>query len=169
MSRKDLRTAVIHYLEERSYKYLGFLGGGGFADVIAVTDPTDREVAVKIIQGNDIWSIEDQHWPLLRHPNVLEVYDVLSVEELNVKLYVMPLLPLTLDDILKNKEFRKNPLSLNRIKKWSLQILSGLEYLHSNGFAHMDLKTDNILIDNEDNAILADFSGLNVTTHPIDR
>lgn len=165
MSRQRLTKAVIQFFENKNYKYTKFLGSGGFADIIAVLDPTGREVAVKIVQEQDVWHIEDQYWPRLKHQHLLEVFEVITVEELNV----MPVLPRTLDDIVKSKKFRKNPESFKRIKKWIFQILLAIEHLHSNGLVHLDIKSDNILIDNEDNAVLADFTGLNFAKDPIQR
>lgn len=169
MSREGLTKAVIRFLENRDFKFSKFLGSGGFADIIAVVDPTGREVAVKIVEREDIWAVEDQYWPRLRHPHIIEVYDVMTVKKLGVKLYIMPVLPRALCDIVESKKFRNDPDSFRRIKKWSLQILSALEHLHTRGLAHLDLKSDNIMIDNEDNAVLVDFSGLNFTKDPVDR
>lgn len=167
MSRQ--RKAVIRNLENRGYKFLKLLGKGSFADVIAVRDPSGKDVAVKIVQTEDIWAVEDQFWPTLQHPHILQVYDVITVQELDVKLYTMPILSKGLDDIVESKEFKKDPNSFNRIKKWMLQTLSAIQFLHQNGFTHLDIKTDNIMIDSEDNAVLADFSGLNFTKDPVER
>lgn len=71
--------------------------------------------------------------------------------------------------IVGSKEFRHDSDSFRRIKKWNLQILSVVEFLHSNSLEHLDIKSNNVLIDSEDNAILADFTGLNFTKDPIDR
>lgn len=43
------------------------------------------------------------------------------------------------------------------VKIYSLQILLGLEYLHSQGIVHRDLKCANILIDNDGTCKLSDF------------
>ena len=169
MSRKRIVKAVVRYLEERNYQFLCFLGSGGFADVISVLNPAGRKVAVKIMEKTHIWAIEDEYWPTLQHPNILPVIDVMTIEQLNVRLYFMPLLPNSLDEIIRSVRFRNDPNSFNRLKKWLLQILAAIEHLHSRHLCHLDIKSDNILIDDKDNAVLADFSGLNFTIFPINR
>lgn len=169
MSRKQLKKAVIRYLEERDYKFLQDLGTGGFTDVIAVLTPDKQKEAIKIVQKKKIWPIEDQYWPTLHHPNLVQLKNVMNIEELDIKLYFMPLLPKALDDMVCSKEFRKDPNSFSRVKKWLLQILSAIQFLHDNGLCHLDIKSDNVLIDDEDNALLADFSRLNFTKEPINR
>ena len=37
------------------------------------------------------------------------------------------------------------------------KVLQGLKYIHENGFCHLDLKLDNILVDNMGNPKIADF------------
>lgn len=49
------------------------------------------------------------------------------------------------------------PLNLSLTKKFIKQILLGLDYIHSMGIVHRDLKCANILIDLEGNIRLADF------------
>lgn len=48
-------------------------------------------------------------------------------------------------------------ISLRKILKYSIDILSGLMHIHSNGLIHFDIKSDNILISDNDTALIADF------------
>lgn len=64
----------------------------------------------------------------------------------------------SLQDILQ----RRN-LTVREIVKYSLEILSGLYYIHQKNMLHCDVKPSNILIDNRGVAVLADFgSSINV-------
>ncbi len=51
-----------------------------------------------------------------------------------------------------------NHLKLRIIKKWALQILDGLDFLHKNHIIHRDLKSDNIFIKSDTgNIFIGDF------------
>lgn len=51
----------------------------------------------------------------------------------------------------------REPLSLSEIKCIVQQLLSALAYMHENWVIHRDLKTPNILINNDGRACLCDF------------
>ncbi len=46
---------------------------------------------------------------------------------------------------------------LNFLQKTAIEVLKGLNTLHQNGKIHRDLKPDNILLDEKNNARLTDF------------
>jgi serine/threonine protein kinase len=48
-------------------------------------------------------------------------------------------------------------LTIREIIRYSVQFLSGLHHIHSKGLIHFDVKPDNILISDSDEALLSDF------------
>ena len=64
----------------------------------------------------------------------------------------------SLQDILQERN-----LTVREIVKYSLEILSGLYYIHKKNILHCDIKPSNILIDDYGCAVLADFgSAINI-------
>ncbi len=59
-------------------------------------------------------------------------------------------------------------LSESIIRKYTIQILEGLEYLHSHNIIHSDLKGANILVDRDGTCKLTDFGGAKIVKEEID-
>ncbi len=87
----------------------------------------------------------------VQHPNICEIQWASEGKE---KIYLsMPFYPKgSLGSILKNKT-----LTVKEIIKISLDILTGLHYIHSKGLVHLDIKPSNVLINNNNKAVITDF------------
>jgi eukaryotic-like serine/threonine-protein kinase len=48
-------------------------------------------------------------------------------------------------------------LSIREVVRYSIQFLSGLNHIHTKGLLHFDVKPDNILLSNSNEALLSDF------------
>lgn len=86
-----------------------------------------------------------------KHSNIVEIQYASQDDE-----YIYLAMPYykkgSLNSIAKNRF-----LSLREIIKYSLDLLSGVNYIHSKGLLHLDIKPSNILLDATGRAVLADF------------
>ena len=90
----------------------------------------------------------------LKHPNLLEYISVWHEEAKNKVVVITELLQG--GNLREHRKYQKR-LKIKLIKKWIKQILSALDYLHSNGYIHHDIKGQNILVDrNSGNLKLGD-------------
>ena len=143
------------------YRVLDHLGSGGMATVYRVYDERlEREVALKLLtpkaSGNSPikrFCREFQTVNRLRHPNVIELYDI---EELagGGYFFTMQLLESqTLDDELR----REGSISPQRAREITRQIALALTQLHETNIIHRDLKPSNIIFAADGRAVLTDF------------
>ena len=97
------------------------------------------------------------------HPNILSLYQILNDNEKDKTYLIMELAePLvTINEetgiFILNNKFDNNKYDEKLIKKWILEIASGLKFLHENNIAHCDIKSDNILLGKDGKLKLSDF------------
>ncbi|XP_049730926.1 serine/threonine-protein kinase SIK1 [Elephas maximus indicus] len=136
------------------------LGKGNFAVVkLARHRVTKTQVAIKIIDKTrlDPSNLEKiyrevQIMKLLNHPHIIKLYQVMETKDM---LYIVT-------EFAKNGEMfdyltSNGHLSEEEARKKFWQILSAVEYCHGHHIVHRDLKTENLLLDNNMDIKLADF------------
>lgn len=149
------------------YELLEKIGEGGMGIVYkAKCTLLNRFVAVKILKAE----LNDNETFILRfkreansiaglsHQNIVNIYDIGS--EKNINFIVMEYINgKTLKQIIKEnkKPFLKNTLDI------AIQIAEALQYAHENNIIHRDIKSDNILITENNVAKLTDFGIAKVT------
>jgi serine/threonine protein kinase/DNA-binding XRE family transcriptional regulator len=151
----------------RGYHLGERIGSGGYGVVYRAAQMTvKREVAVKIILPKFAdrpefirrFEAEAQLVARLEHPHIVPLYDYWR--EPGVAYLVMRLLRGgSLTPYLKD-----GPLAPERVLPWLEQICAGLHAAHQAGVIHRDIKPANILLDEANNAYLADFGIAKITT-----
>lgn len=151
----------------RGYELKAQIGAGGFGAVYSAYQPAiKREVAVKVILPDYAnkaefireFESEAQLVARLEHPNIVPLYDFWR-EPGGAYLVMRWLRGGSLRAALTASSF--TPQSVARLLE---QIASGLAVAHRKGIVHRDIKPDNILLDEDRNAYLADFGIAKITS-----
>jgi len=145
-------TALLRLPELAKYELLEEVGHGGMATVYRARDRRlGREVAIKLIHRHlrdsseviERFSREATAVAKLKHPNIVEVYDVSDVDEVERYLVVELVRGMTLRERLR----RQGPLPPEVAAALVLEIGGGLEHAHRQGVVHRDVKPENVLIE----------------------
>jgi serine/threonine protein kinase len=133
-------------------------GEGMNSIVFRAYDPyLTREIAVKEIGkaqfGNDfdVYCTEARTMDDLADPNIVPIKYVCETTD-----HVALALPFYASGSLK-KRIADVPLEMKQFLKMSHSVLSGLSRIHRKKFLHLDLKPSNILFDDNETALVADF------------
>lgn len=129
------------------YQVISKLGKGMFGNVMKCYDhKTGTDVSIKIMKNDITWSLqcinEIKILKKMKHENLLAYYGhfnfrshiCISTELLGVNLF----------EALEATKF--NGFDISIIRKWSKGLLSGLDFIHKQGFVHADLKPENIML-----------------------
>ncbi|KAH0833697.1 hypothetical protein AYO21_04443 [Fonsecaea monophora] len=98
-----------------------------------------------------------------RDANVVKLLEVVMGDSLKEVYLVMEFLEHDLKTLLDDMA---EPFLPSETKTLMLQIVSGVEYLHTNWILHRDLKTSNLLLNNRGEIKLADFGMARYTSRP---
>jgi serine/threonine protein kinase len=142
------------------YEITDLLGHGGMAAVYkGYQRDIDRYVAVKVLpphpgqseQFVQRFRLEARTIARLQHPHILPLYDYGDEND------ILYLVMAYADGGSLSDQIRRGALPLPEIQRLFEQIANALDYAHRQNVIHRDIKPDNILIDREGHALLADF------------
>src|SRR3954453_20927368 len=166
MSRPDNPTSDMDSLQSIGrYKIRRRVGSGAMGQIYEAHDPIiDRRVAIKVLRaefverpdgslsGIDRFRQEARAAGRLLHPNIVTLLDY--GEEAGTPFLVMEFIDgENLNVLLK----RPGRLPIRDSVSIIMQILDGLEFAHSQGVIHRDIKASNILLTSTKRAKIADF------------
>lgn len=163
---KDMRLAMkkslplgIRYCDE--FKEYGMMGGiGGMGGVLIEIDILNRVNHVNVINSYDTFIEHFKSSGRKVEPKCEDCSDIILI---------MPLATYNLSDLIKT--FTEQPAlkNIEILLSLSHQLLCGLEYLHSNYIIHDDIKSDNILVFEDEGKYvvkISDFGISGVLVHP---
>lgn len=143
------------------YRYIKKIGKGAFGSVFLVEDTIiSEEIILKFLNAQFVtdesiikrFIYELRFARKITHPNVIRIYDMLSfgkAHAISMEYFRSHTLSAEVKD--------KKPMEIERAKKFTYDVCSGMESAHEANVVHRDLKPNNILI-NEDSILkIVDF------------
>lgn len=154
-----------HKLKQR-FTVIRKLGKGTYGKVqLAINKETGQEVAIKTIRKTKIENEQDlqrvrreiQIMSSIEHPHIIHIYEVFENKDKIV--LVMQYAP---GGELYEYVSKAKCLDDSEARRLFRQIATAIFYCHQNKICHRDLKLENILLDEKNNAKIADFGLSNV-------
>ena len=141
-----------------NFEIIAEIGRGGMGEVyLAKQMPVGREVALKVLSVRNAadpeyaeamkrFESEAKAVSLLDHDNIVTLYDYGFADDVNY-LAMQYINGSPLFDLIQ----KYKPMPVDTIIEYAKQICRGLNYAHSRGVIHRDIKPQNILVSKEGN------------------
>ncbi len=143
------------------YRVIRRLGGGGMADVyFAEQARLARRVVIKVLHAHlgkdpeiaERFQREAEAAAQLCHPHICPILDYGEIDGI-----VYTVMPYFDGGSLADKVQKQGSVDALLVAAAAAQVACGLDYAHRRGIVHRDVKPDNVLFDEDGNAIITDF------------
>lgn len=169
--RSDQPDIQTEHLRLGNYEIRELLGSGGMARVYRGYDPAlDRDVAIKMIstagQPEDFvrrFQHEARVVAKLQHPNIVQIYQF-GAQEQSVYMVQELLRGPTLARRLR--ELGKQRMPNDQVLSIMTQLAAALDYAHSHGVIHRDVKPGNVIYNTAGHLVLTDFGVASTPADP---
>lgn len=148
---------ILYTQANLDFKIIEKIGNGGEGEVYKANDRqlnsiiAIKKVPIASFNKESLFFEEAKKLYLTRHQNVAPVNYGCKDDK-----FVYLAMPLYKNGSLKSL-MDKRFLSSREIIRYSLQFLSGLNHIHTKKLLHFDIKPENILLSNSNQAIISDF------------
>lgn len=160
LSPEELSSLLGSYMPDiPGYRVMRRIGKGGMSYVyLGVQVSLDRQVAIKVMspealkdeRSKERFEQEAHTIAKLEHPCIVGVHEVGRTPQ-GLLYYVLPYLA---RGHLGQRDFTHDEARVVEVLR---ALLSALEYAHTRGIVHRDVKAENVLFDNADRPLLTDF------------
>jgi len=162
---------IIYQSKKNKCKFIGkyvmgeLLGEGSYGKVKEVLD-TDTlcRKAVKILKRRKLRRIPNGEQNVereikllqrLNHLNVIRLFEVMHNEEKQKMYLILEYCVSGLQELIESTPLKKFPIW--QAHEYFCQLIDGLEYLHSQGIIHKDIKPGNLLLSTDGTLKISDF------------
>jgi tetratricopeptide (TPR) repeat protein/tRNA A-37 threonylcarbamoyl transferase component Bud32 len=161
----------LEYLQNGRYAVLKKLGEGGKGVVYKARDTVlNRVVAIKMLKsavsGEEAYSRfirEAQATAKLNHPNIVSIYDIGKEDE--KQFFVIEFVDgMSVRSLMAT--YPEGKCDIQTVLRTSIDVCNALQYAHSQGILHRDVKPENIMITQEGIAKLMDFGLARMLSQP---
>jgi serine/threonine protein kinase len=158
--KPDEEISQLRRVTGSRYKVLRRLGGGGMASVyVAEHSHLERPVVLKVLHGHlakdpemlERFRREARAASQLVHPHIVPIFDAGDADGV---LYTV--MPYMLGGSLADR-IGRGPQPGIEVASVVAQAATALDYAHRRGIVHRDVKPDNVLFDEDGNALVTDF------------
>ncbi len=148
-----------------AYQVVRHLGKGAFGEVTEVKEKANgSRFAVKVIRDKryETWEeclkLREVRSLMKLGSNNSNIVGLHKVIRENKRLYlVFDYHPSNLYRSIKNQKQNNKAFSIEKIARWSFELLDALSYMHRMGFFHRDIKPENLLLDENESIKVCDF------------
>ena len=157
----EFKTQISPILDQFGYRVKARLGSGSYSTVVtAYSEKHGSNVAIKVI------SKKDARTEFLNKFLPREIDIVKTIKHQNLVMFLQTIETSTRVYVVMEDVAGGNILQLiqkhkrvaeHRAGVWFRQMCDGIEYCHSRGVVHRDLKCENLLLDSDENVKIIDF------------
>ena len=141
----------------------GKVGVGTFGSVYRVKTPKGTILAFKEQRIDRKTKFREVAMSLhMNHPNLIKLF-YYKVKPNRYCLTFMEYMPSSLSQVIRKHSEEKTQFSLVKQRVYMFQILRGLAFMHRRGIAHRDIKSDNIVVNDDTSELkICDFGSAKI-------
>lgn len=149
-------------IEEKSFDVTKTINYGYFGgNLIVKHDVSNAELKVKIVKEEYVGDKECK-WETFNHRNLLPLLKLEYLKCFDSYLFYSSAEETSLEEKISDKYFRKDTQSLWKLLYWLEGIADAVQYLHSNGYGHLNLQAKSMIVTKDDVVQISEFHHLSL-------